>query len=138
MKAYELKLKRNDLFLSYLIGEKITLATDKENPYPCTKTKWNKETKQISRSIPPYNPDKLVYPTYAINKEEFDEFLSYHIPNLIDYTLKIDKNYNLIFLIKEWDEVIELGMAGTKGYTDNINLFAQNIVNRYLKLKPFW
>lgn len=139
MKAYTLKLKRNDLFCTYLLDDKITLVTDEKNPYPCTKTKWDNKTKQFSGlSTPPFNPDKMVYPTYAVHKTEFNDFLLCHVPPLIENALKFNNDNNLFFPIKEWDDIIELGMAGIKGYTDYNYEFVQNIVNRYLKLTPFW
>lgn len=119
MKAYEIILKRCDIFCFYLReDEYITLVTDENYPYPCTYSEWVKETNTFEkRRI--ISPDKVLCPTYAIRKEDYNEFLQIHIPQIIrqhfdlqNETMgeKVSLN-NIIVLKKEWDEVYEIGMC---------------------------
>jgi hypothetical protein len=147
MKAYEIKLKRNDVFCYYLReGNIITLVTDEEHPYPCTYQHWIRETDIVERRIS-ITPEKIIFATCAVKKEEFPDFLQINIPLVIEQHIKLVKDINtfitlrpyaLTILTKEWDDVIEIGMGIRWGHYHYVNEYAQKIVNSYLNLKAFW
>lgn len=141
MKVFDIILEPQDIFCVYLRDEHIiTKVNDKDYPYPCTKRTWDKVTNTFSTSSYPYNPDKLVFPTFAIKKEDFNDFLRIHIPEVLkrEFDLGNAATRNIIIIRKEWGEVFEVGLSGHRGNYPVINEFAQKIVDQYLRLKVFW
>jgi hypothetical protein len=152
MKAYDIELKRHDIFCLYSLDGIVTLITDEENPYPCSKSIWDKTTNTFSPSytvtqhtyngvvanLRTHNPDKVIFPTYAVPKEDFNEFLSVHIPPTLELSLKWECDKNLYILHKEWSDIIEVGFGCYKDNGTKIHEVAQSILDRYLRLKAFW
>jgi hypothetical protein len=142
--AYDVPLKRNDTFVLYLRDGIATRQTDEENPYPCTVSKWCKATNDFSRVG--LGPDKVVFPTYAIAKEDINAFWDEHIPMELDFLLTNEavldgeagpKNA-LYILHKEWDDVFEVGFGVWLGRGTHIHEYIQHMIDQYMKLKAFW
>lgn len=142
MKVFDIRLDHRDMFIVYFRDNQITLVTDKNCPFPRTSTLWDKATNTFSKHPPYYDCyDKVYFPTYAIPKEDINDFFTIHIMELIKYgadqgILKTDTN--ILILTKECGDVFEVGFGLHQGEHPVIHQFAQTIVDRYMKLKVFW
>lgn len=139
MKAFDIILERRDDFCLYKRGKEeiLTPITDNQFPFPCTQQKWQKGDNTFIHGKYPYNPGKLVLSSVAVIKDQFNDFLSMHIPEIIKREIKLDYYFsrNILIVRKEWDDVFEVGLSRHSGNYPVINEFAQKIIDGYKKLQ---
>ncbi len=140
-KFYDLEVKPYQPFIFYVVGNKVTLTSDPDNPYPPTNSIWNAEQKKYDR-IGDFPPNKMITPTIQVKKKDLDEYIKNEVVvPLMERYGKDDlfKSANVIILKKDLGECVELGSAlRVEGITDTPNEMAQNHYDQLMKLKAFW
>lgn len=137
MQAYDVPIKRNDIFLFYFPKGKITLVTDPVHPASSGARLWSKGKGFGARGK--FSMRIAISPT-KMRQKDLDSFLD---ANIMAIVTSLDKNTiktNNIFVAYKpvSKKFIEVGLFSYEGYGDTIFEKWNSIVNRYLRLKAFW
>jgi hypothetical protein len=139
-KVYEIHLEKFQPSIVYEHEGFLIPTSDVEHPYPPTKSFWdgtltNTGLQNIT-SCSPFGPSRLNFPMIGMHKENVSEYVKQSIKSMYN-SFYSNKCRTFTVALKEWDNLVEVGVALYHGKTKIINEEWSNYLNRLDNLKAF-